>query len=370
VENAIRSTPIHLVHAPRSPMGAVVSVAHRVGVSGANALVYGEAGTGKETVARLVHAAGLAPDSLLFIVPCAGRAEPDLAEELFGPGDGPPRPPAKLALAAGGTVVLEDVGELPLAVQARLVRCAVDAPPAGAARARLVGTSESDLRPLVASSRFRRDLFDALACPIHLPPLRERRADVLAILDALWREVGGGRDLEPAARELLRQYTWPGNVREVESIVRRLAASAGPPLVVAREVERQLLAAATGMPLWTLEGESRAAAPFAEEGRGDSHLAAAGVDVHLPPDGTDHLDLQGVLRRVEATLIGWALERTRGNKAAAAEILGLRRTTLVEKIRRLRDADADAPPLPSGAGAAPPAAVADAAAVARPSGAR
>jgi DNA-binding NtrC family response regulator len=336
VENSNRSTPIHLVHAPGSPLARVVSVAHRVGVSGSNALVHGESGTGKETVARLVHAAGLAPDTLLVIVPCAGRSERDLSDELFGPPDAPLAPPAKLALAAGGTLLLEDVGELPLAVQARLVRCAVDAGPQGARRARLVGTSESDLRPLVAAGRFRRDLFDALACHIHVPPLRDRRDDVIAVLDALWREVGDGRELAPAARELLRQYTWPGNVREVDAIVRRLAASAGPPLIDARDVERHLLAAATGMPLWTLERDARAA-PAREAPHGDPDLAAAGVDVRLPPDGTDHLDLQAVLRRVEATLIGWALERTKGNKAAAAGILGLRRTTLVEKIRRLRD---------------------------------
>ncbi|HEY6097946.1 MAG TPA: sigma 54-interacting transcriptional regulator [Anaeromyxobacter sp.] len=334
--NSIRSTPIHLVHAPGSPMAGIVSVAHRVGVSGANAVVYGESGTGKETVARLVHAAGLAPESLFVAASCAGRSEHDLAEELFGPGEGAPPPPAKLAVASGGTLLLEDVGELPLAVQARLVRTAVDAAPEGAARARLVGTSEADLRPLVAAGRFRRDLFDALACPIHLPPLRDRRGDVLAVLDALWREVGDGRELAPAARELFRQYTWPGNVREVAAIVRRLAASAGPPLIGAREVERHLLTAATGMPLWTLERES-GAAPSPAGAQADPDLAAAGVDVHLPPEGTDRLDLQGVLRRVEATLIGWALDRTKGNKAAAAELLGLRRTTLVEKIRRLRD---------------------------------
>jgi sigma-54 specific flagellar transcriptional regulator A len=364
VENAIRSTPIHLVHAPGSPMGGVVSVAHRVGVSGANALVHGESGTGKETVARLVHAAGLAAESLFVIAPCAGRSEPDLSGDLFGAGDGPPTADAKLARAAGGTLLLEDVGELPLAIQARLVRSAVDAAPQGAPRTRLVGTSESDLRPLVAAGRFRRDLFDALACPIHVPPLRDRRADVLAVLDALWREVGDGRELASAARDLLCRYTWPGNVREVDAIVRRLAASAGPPLIGAREVERQLLAAATGMPLWTLERES-GSAPLLADVRADPDLAAAGVDVHLPPEGTHHLDLHDVLRRVEATLIGWALGRTRGNKAAAAEILGLRRTTLVEKIRRLRD-EAERP----AADAVPGLAAPDHAAVARTPGAR
>lgn len=331
--DVIRSTPIHLVHAPGSPMAAIIAIAHRVGVSGANALVCGESGTGKETVARLIHAAGLAPESLFVPAGCAGRSEHELGEELFGGAECAPAPPAKLASARGGTLFLEDVGELPLAIQARLVRCGVDAAPAGGRRARLVGTSEVDLRPLVSAGRFRRDLYDALACPIHLPPLRDRRGDVLALLDALWREVGEGRDLVPAARELLRRYSWPGNVREVSAFVRRLAASAGPALIPAREVERHLLAAATGMPLWTLEDERHAAASSA----GSEELAAAGVDVHLPPEATERLDLHEVLRRVESTLIGWALERTKGNKAAAAELLGLRRTTLVEKIRRLRE---------------------------------
>ena len=324
-------------------MAEVVAVAHRVGVSGSSAVVYGESGTGKETIARLVHAAGLSPESLFVVAACAGRAEADLARELFGAGDRPVAPPARLASALGGTLFLEDVGELPLAIQAQLVRHAVDAAPPGRPGARLVGASEVDLGPLVSAGRFRRDLFDALACPIHLPPLRGRRDDVLALVDALWREVGEGRDLAPAARELLRQYAWPGNVREVSAFVRRLAASAGPALVPAREVERQLLAAATGMPLWTIEGG--AAAPVA----GAAALAAAGVDVHLPPDATARLDLRDVLRRVETTLIDWALRRTNGNKAAAAQLLGLRRTTLVEKIRRLREEDEE-PADPSRAG--------------------
>jgi len=340
VGNAMLSTPIHLVHAAGSPMAAIVAVAHRVGVSGANAVVHGESGTGKETIARLVHAAGLAPESLFVDVACAGRAERDLADELFGAAECASPGPAKLALATGGTLFLEDIGELPLAIQARLVRCAVDAKPDPSRRARLVGASEGDLRPLVLAGRFRRDLFDALACPIHLPALRDRRGDVLAMIDALWREIGGGRELSNTARELLRLYTWPGNVREVQAIVHRLAASAGPALIGARDVERHLLAAATGMPIWTLERQGDAAP--SESAGADRELSAAGVDIHLPPDGTEKLDLQEVLRRVESTLIGWALERTKGNKAAAAEILGLRRTTLVEKIRRLRG-DADGP---------------------------
>ncbi|HET7826766.1 MAG TPA: sigma 54-interacting transcriptional regulator [Anaeromyxobacter sp.] len=332
-------------------MAGVVSVAHRVGVSGSNALVHGESGTGKETVARLVHAAGLAPEELLFVVACAGRSERDLDDELFGPAGVAGPAPAKLARAAGGTLLLEDVGELPIAVQARLVRCAVDAA-RGARRARVVGTTATDLRALVAAGRFRRDLFDALACHIHVPPLRVRPGDALAILDALWAEVGAGRELAAEARELLRQYTWPGNVREVDSVARRLAASAGPPLISAHDVERHLLAAATGMPLWRVEREARPA-PAQELPRADPAFAAAGIDVHLPPDGTRGVDLQAILRRVEATLIGWALDRTGGNKAAAAGLLGLRRTTLVEKIRRLRE---DLPPGRPGqatAGAAP-----------------
>jgi DNA-binding NtrC family response regulator len=328
---------VHLVHAPGSPLAAVIASAHRIGASGANAIVIGESGTGKETLARLIHATGIAPESRFVVVACGGRGEEVLHAELFGGPGGA----GAVAGARGGTLYLEDVGELPLAIQARLVRDAVDGARDDAGALRVVASTTRDLLPDVNAGRFRRDLYDALSCPIRVPPLRDRRADVEEVFERCWAEVGQGRDLTTGAREVLRQYAWPGNVRELDACARRLGASAPGAVVTGRDVERQILAAATGIAEWALGFDPPAQRPASGGGLLSDvpELLRGAVDPGLPADPGAPIDLPAVLRRVESGLISWALERTRGNKAAAAELLCIRRTTLVEKIRRLRGLD-------------------------------
>jgi DNA-binding NtrC family response regulator len=327
---------VHLAHAPGSPLAAVITSAHRIGASGANAVVIGESGTGKETLARLIHATGIAPESRFVVVTCGGRGEEVLHAELFGGPEGA----AAVAAARGGTLYLEDVGELPLAIQARLVRHAVDGARDDAGALRVVASTTRDLLPDVNAGRFRRDLYDALSCPLRVPPLRDRRPDVEEVFERCWAEIGQGRDLTSGAREVLRQYAWPGNVRELDACARRLGASAPGAVVSARDVERQILAAATGIAEWALGFDPPA--PRAASGGLLSdvpELLRGAVDPGLPGDPGAPIDLPAVLRRVESGLISWALERTHGNKAAAAALLCIRRTTLVEKIRRLRGPD-------------------------------
>jgi sigma-54 specific flagellar transcriptional regulator A len=323
------SQPIHLVHAPGSPLATVVAMAHRVGASGANALIVGESGTGKEVLARLVHATGIAPAARFVAVACGGRDGAALEAELFGPGAG--EAGGLLARARGGTLFLEDVGELPAPVQARLVRETFE-PGATAPSIRLVGSSTRDLLPDVAAGRFRRDLYDSLSCRIGVPPLRDRRADILEVFDRCWSAVAGRRDVTSGARDVLREYPWPGNCGEIDACARRLAAATPPDEAVgAHDVERHLVAAATGSPMWAPEVPASSAGALELP-----ELLRAGVAPALRGDPPAPIDLPAVLRRVEAGLVAWALERTAGNKAAAAELLCIRRTTLVEKIRRLR----------------------------------
>jgi DNA-binding NtrC family response regulator len=327
------SAPIHLVHAQGSPLASVVAMAHRVGASGANALVVGESGTGKEVLARLVHATGIGPAASFVVVACGGRDAAALEAELFGSG---PDQGGLLAKARGGTLFLEDVGELPAPVQARLVRETFE-PGAAAPSIRLVAASTRDLRPEVAAGRFRRDLYDSLSCRLAVPPLRERRADILEVFDRCWSAVAGGRRLTSDARELLREYAWPGNCREIDACARRLAAATPPgESVAAHDVERHIAGVPSGIPAWAPGGAAPAPAASGAGALGVPELRRAGVAPPLPEDPAAPIDLPAVLRRVEAGLVAWALERTSGNKAAAAELLCIRRTTLVEKIRRLR----------------------------------
>jgi len=327
-------TSLYFAHAQRSPMAAALSTASRVGASGENARIFGESGTGKETIARLIHSAG--PDRLLrfVVVRCAGRARDELAIELFGASCSPDS-----ATSAGtGTILLEDVIEMPAALQARLVEW-MDAMVAGEApRVRIVAASTNDILQDVTSGRFRRDLFDALACPIHVPPLRERREDVPQVWDRCWSTVSDGRMLSSGARELIKQYAWPGNARELRAFAARLAASCTWQNIATRDVELQLFATATGIPAHALSvcvSEASAEAEPLSLGIPVAELRRVGLDVPATPADQGTVDLPEILRRVEVSLIDWALGQTQGNKAAAAQRLGIGRTTLVQKIRRL-----------------------------------
>lgn len=309
--------PLHLVHAPGSPIERVLATLRRIGSSGANAILYGASGTGKETLARLAHGCGDGARDPFVPVQCAGRGEAELAAELIS------GPEPVLAPDRGGTVYLEDVGELPVALQGRLVR-ALDAAPGR--RVRIIAASTRELFPDVAAGRFRRDLFDLLACPVHVPSLRDRHDDVLAVFDRCLRDAAPGLRLSPSARALLCDYPWPGNVREVEALVRRLGASCAPGLVAVRDVEEALLSD-TYCGAWVA---SRRAAPHAPAPR----TGGPPVSVELPSANGETIDLVAVLRRIESELIAWALERAGGSKTGAARLLGLRRTTLAEKLRR------------------------------------
>lgn len=318
-------TTIHLVHALGSPVARVIALCERIGRTGADAVLLGESGTGKETFARLVHAHGPRPDRPFLVVSCAGAGDGVLLAILDGQG--------RFLPGLEGTVFLEDVDALSLAAQARLVHAAASADLAAARPVRLLAASEADLLGAVAAGRFRRDLYDLLACQVHLPPLRDRRGDVLPIFDRCFEPLAAGRILSPDARAALKRAGWPGNVREVAAFARRLAASAPEAIIGDRQVEWELLAGSPGFAAWALPAEQHAAAD-GDETSESWRLSTAGEPVTLPPEDGRSVNLREIMNKLELTMISWALGKTGGNKAAAAELLGLRRTTLVEKLRR------------------------------------
>jgi sigma-54 specific flagellar transcriptional regulator A len=313
-----QAVPLHLAHDVRSPMAALVSTAHRVGAARMHALVYGEGGTGKESLARVIHAAGAMTDSPFRVVRCGGRKDDELAREI-------------LDAARCGTLFLEDIEHLPPALQQRL-RDLIDAPAAGAGVVRIVGSSRCDLLPAVGAGRFRRDLYDALACKLQVLPLRERRDDVLVVMDRCWETLGAGKKLASGARELLTQYAWPGNAREAASFARQIVAACPHAIVSSRDVERVMFTAVTGMTLSSDDPEPSAVTEVTDRpGSAVTNIVVAATEAFA---GTDRVDLPALLRRIEGELIEWALAQSSGQRAAAAQMLGIGRTTLVEKIRR------------------------------------
>jgi sigma-54 specific flagellar transcriptional regulator A len=332
--------PLWLSHGADSPMVSVIASARRLGAAGGNALVCGEAGTGKEALARLIHEAAN-PAAPFLVLRCGGRDQREVALELFGAaGPSPGQRGGMLAEASGGTLFLEEVAELSAELQARLVHdLAADGglETAGDPRTpRLVASSARDLLPLVTGGAFQRELYDALSTTLRLTSLRERRGDILAIVDRAWSSLGSQRVLGDGARALIRQYAWPGNAPEIVGFVRRLVTNSVAPVITVRDVERELFMMTTGLSCWGPADDPSAVVASSEAEPRATAVRRVLAEAGQPFAEDDRVDLPSLMHGVEAALIDWALQRTAGNRSGAAQLLGIRRTTLVEKLRRRR----------------------------------
>ncbi len=278
-------------------------------------LVTGESGTGKSLIARAIHDFS-DRRTLPFVVAQAG----DLA--------GMDGPSTVLARARGGTLIFDEVGDFDAETQARIVRMLdtfTDTAP------RVMATSQSDLVQRMEGGAFRQDLYYRLAgVTLAVPSLRERVEDIPLLAEHfLGRADPGGtiRRLRPEAMELIRAYSWPGNVRQLENTIRRLVVTSPEEEIGRGEVEAVL-------------GNQPAMEPLRGTGDGEKLAASVGkhlkryFDLHggvLPPPGL----YQRILREVEMPLIEIALDATGGNQAKCADLLGINRNTLRKKITDL-----------------------------------
>jgi DNA-binding NtrC family response regulator len=280
--------------------------------SGVPILLVGESGTGRELLARRIHAVSSVRDGPFVAVSCLGSAEA-VEEELFGLNDGGVEGEAGrmgfLELAEGGTLLLTDVEELAAELQPRLMRLLADGVfrragggPPRRATLRVIATSGRPLAAAVASGRVRADLLHRLATvSVELPPLRERRADVALLADHFLKTLPAGgpeRELSRAAIRRLQSHPWPGNVRELRNVIERTAL-----LVPDRVVEADALAL----------GDSRPARATMPERKEKDSL------VSLP-----ELERRHIRHVLEAT--GW-------HRGQAAEVLGIAPKTLYRKVR-------------------------------------
>ena len=311
-------------------------------------LINGESGTGKELVARALHDFGKRKNGPFVAINMAAIPRDLIESELFGHEKGAftganQRSVGRFEQAEGGTLFLDEIGDMPMEAQTRLLRVlqqgeytTVGGRTPIKTNVRIVAATNKDLRGLIQSGLFREDLYFRLnVVPLRLPPLRERASDVpdLARHFFMLAEKEGmqRKQLDADALERLKAYAWPGNIRELENLIRRLAALYPHDVVTGPAIDAELDMRSSP------ERASQATMPRASEASisafMENHLAAyfASFGAQLPPPDLYHR----ILREVEAPLISVVLAAARGNQIKAAELLGLNRNTLRKKIKEL-----------------------------------
>ncbi len=309
-------------------------------------LITGETGTGKGLVARTIHASGPRASKPFIDVNCTALPATLMEAELFGYERGAftDAKESKLGLfeaAEGGFLFLDEVGDIELALQGKLLRAIEDrvVRRVGGVRdrkvdVRILAATNRDLEAEAGRDRFRKDLYFRLAViPIRLPPLRERGDDVLLLADTFLRRFSAKygksvKRIQPAASERLLAYPWPGNVRELSHVIERAVLwSAGPEL----DVEHLSLAQPDGTAGNSRErpGAGRGGREPTGEDEAESSTAGAGAAAlpGLPPPGTD-------LATWERTMIEQAMREAGGNQTRAAQRLGISRDTLRYRLKK------------------------------------
>ena len=296
-------------------MRAVFEFLRVIGNSDSTVLVTGESGTGKEVTATLIHQNSRPRHHPFVAVSCALFSETLIESELFGHERGAftgaiKDRPGRFELAEGGTIFLDDIDDVPLSMQVKLLRVLQNRTieRLGGTRTvpvnvRVIAGSKRDLKQLVAEGKFREDLYYRLnVLPLTLPPLRERREDVPVLMEHFLNRYFRRRDedvpaISDAVKQAFLRYSWPGNVRELENACERIAQTCS-----CGTVRDRLHVGEHPVP--------RRAQP-------------AEVAPPLPPatETTAPISLDDRLREVEANLIGWALKVSGGNKSRAAELL-------------------------------------------------
>jgi len=300
-------------------MGRVYESVRRVARSKATVLIHGETGTGKEVIARMIHQGSPRAGKPMIKVNCAALSEHLLESELFGHEKGAftgatERKLGRFELADGGTLLLDEISEIPVGLQAKLLRVleTEEFERVGGTRTlrvdvRVISTTNRNLHEEIRKGNFRDDLFFRLnVVPIHLPPLRERMGDLPALVEAFLeefgRETGEAKQIEPAAMRLLRSRRWPGNIRELRNLIHRLVVMEPSRLITAERVRAEF----------------------------NSRLSEESFEACGPVVGMSIHDM-------ERDLILRTLEHTDGNKEEAARILQVSSRTLRNKLARYEE---------------------------------
>lgn len=302
-------------------------------------LIQGQSGTGKELIARAIHDKSLRKSSHFVPVNCAAIPDELLESELFGYVKGAftgaqQSKIGRVQLADGGTLFLDEIGDMKSNLQAKLLRVIQEreVEQVGGIKSikvdvRIIAATHQNLEELVAAGRFREDLYYRLAViPLVAPPLCERQDDISLLIERFIdrfsrRKTDQRTTIDPVAMQSLRAYRWPGNVRELENLMQRLVILHRGKRITLKELPEKYCC----IDVKTADSAS----PLSEPGQ--PSLSSVPPEAEWSDNG---LDFNGLISEFEDRLILQALSRTGGNKKEAARMLNLKRTTLIEKIKK------------------------------------
>jgi DNA-binding NtrC family response regulator len=318
-----------------SAMMQVFSMIEKVANSNSTVLITGESGTGKELVARALHYHSDRSDKTFVPVNCGAIPAGLLESELFGHVKGSftgaiANRPGRFQAADGGTMFLDEIGEMSPDLQVKLLRALQSQmiEPVGSMRpievdTRIIAATNVDLEKAVVDRRFREDLYYRLnVIPIVMPPLRERRGDIPLLINHFLQVYNEEKKCDVIMRSeevmnVLMAYEWPGNVRELENLVQRMVVLKGRGEIEVRDLPQKFFLSKQGSAVFAAQTIAQGVEDF--------------LNFELPQDG---VDLKALVNSFEDHLLKQALQRTGGNKNKASELLKMNRTTLVEKLKK------------------------------------
>ena len=313
----------------------VLKKIEKVAPTDSTVLITGESGTGKELIVKALHKLSPRANKPLVPINCGAIPKDLLESELFGHEKGAfthafRARPGRFELADGGTVFLDEIGELDPSLQVKILRVIQEKEieRLGSVKSkkvdvRIVAATNRDLEEEVKKGNFREDLFYRLnVVPIYVPPLRERKEDILLLAEYFLKKFcdknrRGAMELHPETKKILINYSWPGNVRELENLMERMTILCDEDKVLPSDLPDKILSESGIEPQkQKIDGEV------------------------IWPSLNDlkrfKMDLKGFLETIERSLIQEALQEANGVKNKAAELLGIKRTTLIEKLKRLK----------------------------------
>ena len=335
------------------PMQEVLKSIGQVAASDATVLITGESGTGKELVARCIHQHSLRSKGPFVAVNCAAIPENLIESELFGHEKGSftgatNMKPGKFELCDGGTIFLDEIGDMSLPTQTKVLRAIqegeiqrVGGTVTLKVSVRLVAATNKDLEAMVALRQFREDLYYRLnVFRIRLPALRNRKGDVPLLVDFMLQRQAAAKKTRPKrlsseALEALLTYDWPGNVRELENVIQRANVLAKGETILPKDLPQDVL---TPRKASAVAAATEVARPAA-----DPAIVAISPTNLLPAYDAIYRqcrvgDAKGILNVIELEMIRRAMEETRGNQLRSAMILGINRSTLKKRLLEMREA--------------------------------